>query len=105
MKLADKINLICKEIYGAKNVIYSEKALAQLNEYEEKYSDFYVCMAKTPLSFSDDPKIKGAPDNFDIHIKRINLSHGAKFIVPLTGAIMTMPGLPKIPAAVKMEEE
>lgn len=105
MKLADKINLICKEIYGAKNVIYSEKALAQLSEYEEKYSDFYVCMAKTPLSFSDDPKLKGAPDNFDIHIKRINLSHGAKFIVPLTGAIMTMPGLPKIPAAVKMEEE
>ena len=105
MKLADKINLICKEIYGAKNIIYSEKALAQLNEYEEKYSDFYVCMAKTPLSFSDDPKLKGAPDNFDIHIKRINLSHGAKFIVPLTGAIMTMPGLPKIPAAVKMEEE
>lgn len=105
MKLADKINLICKEIYGAKNVIYSEKALAQLSEYEKKYSDFYVCMAKTPLSFSDDSKLKGAPDNFDIHIKRINLSHGAKFIVPLTGAIMTMPGLPKIPAAVKMEEE
>lgn len=103
--LKTKIEKIAKEIYNASSVEYSSKAAIQLKEYEEKYPDFYVCMAKTPLSFSDDAKIKGAPRGFTIHVKSINLSHGARFIIPLTGAIMTMPGLPKVPAAVKMEDE
>ena len=62
-------------------------------------------MAKTPLSFTDNPKVKGAPRGFTMHIKEVNLSAGANFIVALTGAIMTMPGLPLVPAAVKMEDE
>ena len=62
-------------------------------------------MAKTPLSFSDDPNLIGAPRNFKITIRDVNLSAGAGFIVALTGKIMTMPGLPAVPAAVKMEDE
>ena len=62
-------------------------------------------MAKTPLSITDDPKVKGAPKGFKITIREINLSAGANFVVALTGKVMTMPGLPKVPAAVKMENE
>lgn len=103
--LEEKITKVTREIYGAEAVEYSTKAKDQLSRYEKLYPDFYVCMAKTPLSLTDNPKIKGAPENFKIHIKQINLSHGAGFIVPLTGTIMTMPGLPKTPTAVKMESE
>jgi formate--tetrahydrofolate ligase len=68
-------------------------------------ADAYICMAKTPQSLTDDPKVLGAPRGFTITIREANLSAGANFVVPLTGKIMTMPGLPKIPAAVKMEDK
>ena len=101
-----KIERICKEIYGANEVIYSEEAQEDLKLiHEQKLDDYYICMAKTPLSFTDKPKIKGAPVDFPIHIKKINVATGSKFIIVLTGSIMTMPGLPKVPAAVKMESE
>ena len=69
------------------------------------YNKAYICMAKTPNSLSDDPKLLNAPKGHTIHIREVNLSSGANFVIPLTGSIMTMPGLPKEPAAVKMEKE
>ena len=69
------------------------------------YEYIPVCMAKTPQSFSDNPKVLGAPQDFTITVREVRLSAGANFIVCLTGSILTMPGLPKVPAAVKMEEE
>ena len=105
MPLKSKIETICKEIYRAGSVVYEPKALEQLAEYEKMgFSNAYICMAKTPQSLTDDPKVLGAPRGFTITIREANLSAGANFVVPLTGAIMTMPGLPKIPAAVKMED-
>ncbi|OPZ36531.1 MAG: Formate--tetrahydrofolate ligase [Tenericutes bacterium ADurb.BinA155] len=101
-----KIETICKEIYRAGQVVYTDKALAQIERYEKLgFSDAYICMAKTPQSLTDDPLVLGAPRGFTITIREVNLSAGANFIIPLTGKIMTMPGLPKIPAAVKMEEK
>ena len=104
--LEEKIEKICKTIYGAGNVVYEEKALKQLSAYKELgFSDAYVCMAKTPQSLTDDPKVIGAPKGFTITVREANLSAGANFVVPLTGKVMTMPGLPKVPAAVKMEDK
>jgi len=106
MPLKKKIEIICKEIYRAKNIEYSDKALAQLKKYEDLgYSDAYICMAKTPQSTTDDPNILNAPSDITIHIREVNLSAGANFVIPLTGKILTLPGLPKVPAAVKMEEK
>lgn len=106
LPLKDKIDKICKEIYRAGSVAYEEKAERQLKDYERLgYSNAYICMAKTPSSFSDDPKLLGAPNDFKMVIREVNLSAGANFVVPLTGKILTMPGLPKIPSAVKMEKE
>lgn len=104
--IKEKIEKICHGIYRAGDVIYAPKALEQISKYEKLgFSDAYVCMAKTPQSLTDDPKVLGAPQGFPITIREVNLSAGADFIVPLTGKIMTMPGLPKIPAAVKMEDK
>lgn len=101
-----KIETICKEIYRCEHVEYSEKAEEDIKKYVEMgYGDNYICMAKTPQSFTDDAKILNAPRNFNIHIREVNLSAGAKFLVCLTGSILTMPGLPKVPSAVKMEDE
>ena len=101
-----KIERICKEIYGASGVEYSELALRQLSEYEAMgYGDAFICMAKTPLSFTDSPKILGAPVDFKIHVREINLAAGSHFLIPLTGTIFTMPGLPKVPLAQEMEDE
>ncbi len=106
MPLKEKIETICKEIYHAKDVEYSPKADEQLKRYEQMgYNKAYICMAKTPNSLSDDPKLLNAPKGHTIHIREVNLSSGANFVIPLTGSIMTMPGLPKEPAAVKMEKE
>ncbi|MCQ2741813.1 MAG: formate--tetrahydrofolate ligase [Bacilli bacterium] len=105
LPVKEKIETICKNIYGAKDVVYTEKAEEQIKLYTEMgYGDSFICMAKTPQSLSDDPKVLGAPKGFTITIREVNLSAGAGFIVPLTGKIMTMPGLPKVPAAVKMED-
>lgn len=104
LPLKDKINCIAKKVYHAAEVTYEDIALKKLEDYTKAgFANFYVCMAKTPLSFSDDPKIKNAPNNFKVHVRDINLATGAKFVIPLLGNIMTMPGLPKVPAAVKME--
>lgn len=106
LPLVDKINIICKEIYRAKDVSYSDSALEQIRKYEEiGYRNVPVCVAKTPLSFTDNAKVLNAPDNFTVTIREVRLSSGAGFVVALTGSIMTMPGLPKVPAAVKMENE
>ena len=103
--IREKIETICKKIYHAGTVNFSQQALDQIKEYEALgYGDAYVCIAKTPQSFTDDPKVLGAPRGFTISIREVNLSAGARFVVPLTGAILTMPGLPKVPAAVKMED-
>ena len=103
--IKDKIELISKKIYGAGNVVYTELASKQIDQYEKMgYKGLAVCMAKTPNSITDDAKVLGAPMGFTITVREVRLSAGAGFIVPLTGAVMTMPGLPKVPAAVKMEE-
>jgi len=104
--IKDKIETIAKTIYGAKNVKYLEKAENQIKKYEKMgFTNAYVCIAKTPNSLSDNPKILGVPKDFTITVKSVNLSAGANFVIPLTGTVMTMPGLGKIPSAIKMEEE
>ena len=102
--IKDKIEKICRDIYGAGNVVYTDLAEKQIKQYTDiGYSTLAVCMAKTPNSITDDAKVLGAPTGFTITVREVRLSAGAGFIVPLTGAVMTMPGLPKVPAAVKME--
>ncbi len=106
LPLKRKIEIICKEIYHAGGVEYSEKASAAIARYEEMgFGNSYICMAKTPNSLSDDPKILGAPSGFTIHIRDVALAAGSGFVIPLAGNILTMPGLPRIPAAIKMEDE
>ena len=103
-KIEDKIETICKKIYGAASIEYSEEALATIKDcHRLGYDKFYVCMAKTPNSLTEDPKVMGAPKDHIIHVKEIRVSRGAKFIVVLTGSIMTMPGLPKEPQALRMD--
>ena len=100
-----KIETICKEIYGAGEVVYTDDANKQIEDYTKLgFDKTPICIAKTPQSLTDDPKVLGAPKGFTVTIREVRLSAGANFIVPLTGAIMTMPGLPKVPAAVKMED-
>ena len=100
LSVKEKIAIIAKEIYGASGVNYAPKANKKIAKFEELGLDKVpVCMAKTQYSLSDDPTLLGAPEGFTITVKDINISNGAGFIVALTGDIMTMPGLPKIPAA------
>ena len=95
-----KIETISKEIYRASNVSFSQQALKKLNEISSMgYDHFPVCMAKTQYSFSTDPSQKCAPVDHEINIREVRLSAGAEFIVAIAGDIMTMPGLPKKPAA------
>ncbi len=104
LKLFDKIDLIAKEIYKANKVIASEEVLKQLKNFENNgYGHLPVCIAKTQYSFSTNPKLKGAPSNHEIPIREVKLSSGAEFIVVVCGSIMTMPGLPKVPAADKIK--
>jgi len=98
--IKEKIETIAKEIYGADSVNYSGKAEKQIKQFTELgYDQMPICMAKTQSSISDDPTIKGRPSNFTVTVREINLSAGAGFLVPLTGPVLTMPGLPKRPAA------
>lgn len=98
--LKEKIEIIARQIYGADGVNFSDKALKQMEKYEKwGFVNLPVCMAKTQYSFSDNPKLLGRPKNFNITVREIKLSAGAGFFVVLTGEIMTMPGLPKVPAA------
>ncbi len=101
--IQNKIAAISKQIYGASDVEYSETALEKIKIYiANGWDRVPVCMAKTPLSLTDDPNIKGRPENFVIHVQDLSISRGAGFIVAYTGSILTMPGLPKVPAAVHM---
>ena len=102
----EKIDCIAKNIYGADGVDYAPLAEEKLRLISDLGLDHaYVCMAKTPNSLSDDPKKLGVPKGFRISIRDIDFASGANFIIPLCGSILTMPGLPKLPAAVKMEDE
>ena len=101
--IKDKIKKISTIIYGADDVEYSETAAEKIEQFEKYgWDKLPVCMAKTPLSLSDDDKLKGRPENFNIHVKDISISAGAGFVVVYTGNILTMPGLPKVPAAANM---
>ena len=100
LSLQEKIETISKEIYGARGVIFEPKAAKQIAKIEAMgFGNMPVCMAKNQYSLSDDAKKLGRPTDFDIHIREAYVSAGAGFVVALTGAVMTMPGLPKVPAA------
>ena len=100
LSIKEKISCIATEIYGAANVTYSPEADRAIAKIEEMgFGNFPVCMAKNQYSLSDDPKKLGRPEGFDINIREVYVSAGAGFVVAITGTIMTMPGLPKVPAA------
>ena len=100
LSIKEKIETVAREIYGARGVIYEPAAERQIARIESMgFGQLPVCMAKNQYSLSDDAKKLGRPENFDIHIREVYVSAGAGFVVALTGAIMTMPGLPKVPAA------
>lgn len=102
--LKEKIETVAKEIYGADKVVYASGASKQIQQLEELgYGKLPVCIAKTQYSLSDDPALLGRPENFDISVREVYVSAGAGFVVVLTGAVMTMPGLPKKPAAYSID--
>ena len=104
LSIENKIDVIAREIYGADGVDFTSDAKKQIRELEKLELDkLPICMAKTQYSFSDDPKLLGAPKGFRITVREVKVSAGAGFIVALTGSIMTMPGLPKVPAANGMD--
>ena len=104
LSLKEKIETIAKNIYGAVGVNYTKEATNALKDFEKMgYGHLPVCMAKTQYSFSDDPALLGRPEGFEITIKNCRIAAGAGFVVVLTGDIMTMPGLPKVPAAEKID--
>lgn len=101
--IEQKVEAITKKIYGGRGVVFSELAQTQIGMMKKYgWDKLPVCMAKTPLSLSDDPKLQGRPTDFDIHVTELKVSAGAGFVVVYTGNIMTMPGLPKVPAALGM---
>ena len=103
--LLDKIKTVAQEIYGASDVVVDKKILAQIKMFEDQGMGHYpVCMAKTQYSFTIDPTVKGAPpESHSIPIREVRLSNGAEFLLVVCGDIMTMPGLPRVPAANKIE--
>ena len=104
LPIKEKIETIAREIYGAKAVIYSAQADKTIKKIENIGLDkLPICMAKTQYSLSDNPTFLGKPKDFDITVKELKISAGAGFIIALTGDIMTMPGLPKVPAAEKID--
>ena len=104
LSLKEKIERIAKDIYGAAGVQYNGAAEKELKHIEEMgFSRVPVCIAKTPVSFSDDPNKLGAPTGFTLHVREVRISAGAGFVVVLTGKVMTMPGLPKRPAAERID--
>lgn len=104
--LKEKIETVAREIYRADGVVYKDGVLEKLAEFEKLgFGQFPICIAKTPLSFSDNPTILNAPRNYKITVSDVNLKTGAQFVVAMCGDILTMPGLPILPNAVKMEDE
>ena len=100
----EKIGLIVKNVYHGDGVLLTPAAKKQAAQLEKLgFGDLPVCMAKTQYSFSDDPTLLGAPKGFTVTVRNLRVSAGAGFIVALTGDIMTMPGLPKVPAAEKID--
>jgi formate--tetrahydrofolate ligase len=106
LTVEEKIEAIAKNIYGAKDVAYTTQAIKAIKEVKSLGADkLPVCIAKTQYSLSDNPALLGAPKDFTITVRNVSLSNGAGFVVVYTGDIMTMPGLPKVPAAEKVDIE
>ncbi len=104
LSLKDKICKIAKEIYGAKGVSYAPAASKSLERITQLgYGELPVCMAKTQYSLSDNPKLLGRPEDFELNVREVYVNAGAGFVVVVTGAIMTMPGLPKRPSAEQID--
>ena len=104
LPIAEKIRIIAKEIYGAADVAYTPKAQREIDHLTAMgFDKIPVCMAKTQYSLSDDPKLLGRPTGFTVTVREVRVSAGAGFVVALTGDVMTMPGLPRVPAANRMD--
>ncbi len=103
LSLWEKIETIATKLYGAKKISASAKVKNQLAEWEADYGKFPICIAKTQMSFSTNPNTKGAPSGHTVEIREVKLANGAGFIVAIAGDIMTMPGLPKVPAAERID--
>jgi len=104
LSISEKLDTLVKRVYGGEGVIITPEAQAQIDKLEELgFGKCPVCVAKTQYSFSDDPKLLGAPEGFKVTVREVKVSAGAGFVVALTGAIMTMPGLPKVPAAERID--
>ena len=104
LSLTEKIHVVASEIYGAGGVTYSAAAKKQLDKLQQDgFGKLPVCIAKTQYSLSDDPKLLGRPVGFEMHVREVYVSAGAGFVVALTGDVMTMPGLPKTPAAYRID--
>ena len=103
LPLWDKIQTIATKLYGAASVSASPKVMGEIKALQVNYGDFPICMAKTQMSFSTDPNAKGAPSGHNIEIREVRLANGAGFIVAIAGDMMTMPGLPKVPAAERID--
>ena len=102
--LEEKIDKIAKKVYGAKGVVYTKEAAEDLRRIEKLGLDkLFVCMAKTQLSISDDPKLLNVPEDFEVTVREIRVMSGAGYVVPILGEIITMPGLPKEPAAYRID--
>ena len=102
--IKEKIEKIAKDIYGARDVEYTEEAEEQIEKINSLgYNNLPICIAKTQYSFSDDAKNLQCEEPFNIHVKEVKLKLGAEFIVVLTGKVMTMPGLPKVPASEQID--
>ncbi len=103
LPLWDKIETIATKLYGAAGISASPKVKGEINALQEKYGNFPICMAKTQMSFSTNPNAKGAPSGHTVEISEVRLANGAGFVVAIAGDMMTMPGLPKVPAAERID--
>ncbi|MGR9107860.1 MAG: formate--tetrahydrofolate ligase, partial [Gammaproteobacteria bacterium] len=103
LSLKEKIEAIATKLYGASSVTFEDKVRRQLDEWNTDYGKFPVCIAKTQMSFSTDPNVRGAPTNHNVQISEVRLANGAGFVVAIAGNMMTMPGLPKAPAAERID--
>ena len=100
LPLWDKVRRVARTIYGAEDIIADKKVRDEFARFEDQgYGNYPICMAKTQYSFSTDPQLLGAPSGHDVPIREIRLATGAEFLIVICGAIMTMPGLPRVPAA------
>ncbi len=101
--LEEKIEAVATKVYGAASITLDPKVKQQLNDWNKEYGSYPICMAKTQMSFSTDPTIKGAPTGHNVHVSEVRLANGAGFVVAICGNMMTMPGLPKVPAAERID--